>query len=128
VDLQGGPLVYSDQYRLTVIFNNLISNAIKYRDTAKDKPMVNIQGMISDESLVLYFKDNGIGISAEIGDRIFDMFFRATHQDEGSGLGLYIVKEAVEKLGGQISVESALGSGTTFKIIIPNMIGKPAKN
>ena len=124
VDIQGGPMVYSDLYRLTVIFNNLISNAIKYRDTAKDKPTVTIEGMISDESLVLYFKDNGIGISTEIGDKIFDMFFRATHQAEGSGLGLYIVKEAVEKMGGQISVESALGSGTTFRIIIPNMIGK----
>jgi signal transduction histidine kinase len=124
VKIQGNPIVYSDPYRLTVIFNNLISNAIKYRDTRKDKPMVTIEGAISDQSFVFYFKDNGIGISTEIGDKIFDMFYRATAQAEGSGLGLYIVKEAVEKLGGQISVESELGMGTTFKITVPNITGK----
>lgn len=124
VDIQGEPIVYSDQYRLTVIFNNLISNAIKYRDTAKDKPAVIIEGTVTDESLTLSFRDNGIGIGGEIGEKIFDMFYRATSQAEGSGLGLYIVKEAVEKLEGTITVESKLGTGTVFKLVIPNKPGK----
>ncbi|HTJ48638.1 MAG TPA: HAMP domain-containing sensor histidine kinase, partial [Cyclobacteriaceae bacterium] len=62
----------------------------------------------------------GIGIDAEALPRIFDMFFRATNKTTGSGLGLYIVKEAVEKLQGVIAIESSVGQGTTFKIEIPN--------
>ena len=71
------------------------------------------------------FSDNGIGISQENLNRIFEMFFRATEQSDGSGIGLYIVKNAVEKLGGQISVASKQGEGTRFNIILPNRIASP---
>ncbi|MFZ6008876.1 MAG: sensor histidine kinase, partial [Bacteroidota bacterium] len=69
----------------------------------------------------IIFKDNGIGISEQLCPKIFDMFFRATERSEGAGLGLYIVRETVEKLHGSISVESTLGEGTTFKVKIPNL-------
>jgi signal transduction histidine kinase len=112
--------LYSDAYRLSVIINNLISNAIKYRDLTKEKPFINIDVKITEKSFFLLFEDNGIGISEEYVKKIFDMFFRATERSEGAGLGLYIVKETVDKLGGKVSVESVLGEGVAFKIEVPN--------
>ena len=65
-------------------------------------------------------KDNGIGISKELQEKIFDMFFRGSENSDGSGLGLYIVKESVEKLNGTINVNSVPGKGSEFRILIPN--------
>lgn len=120
VSVEGSTPFHSDFYRMTVIMNNLISNAIKYYDKAKTNCFFSITGMVDDEKAKLTFEDNGIGIDSRALPRIFDMFFRATNKTEGSGLGLYIVKEAVEKLQGSIEIESLLGGGTTFKIEIPN--------
>lgn len=111
---------YSDKYRISVILNNLISNAIKYYDEKKESPFFNIAVTVGEEKAILEFQDNGIGITETAISKIFDMFFRATNKTEGSGLGLYIVKEAVDKLRGDIQIESSLGKGTTFKISIPN--------
>jgi len=119
--VKGTPTLYTDAYRLAVIINNLVSNAIKYRDPHKEKSVMVIEANIADPQLSIVFRDNGIGISTDYIGKIFDMFFRATDKGEGAGLGLYIVKETVEKLHGQIQVESATGEGTTFRIRIPNM-------
>ncbi len=113
-------LFYSDYYRISVILNNLISNAIKYYDERKENSFFNISVTVEEKKAMLVFQDNGIGISAAAIDKIFDMFFRATNKTDGSGLGLYIVKEAVDKLQGDIQIESSMGIGTTFKIDIPN--------
>ena len=113
--------LFTDPYRLSVIINNLVSNAIKYRDVNKDDSVINLHANITDTHLELLFGDNGIGISEEYSPKIFQMFFRATERSEGAGLGLYIVKENVNKLHGSITVESAVGVGTTFHIKIPNM-------
>jgi signal transduction histidine kinase len=113
--------LYTDIYRLSVIINNLVSNAIKYRDANKSQSTISIEASISDVNLFVIFKDNGIGISQDYINKIFDMFFRATDRSEGAGLGLYIVKETVDKLHGDIRVESAMGEGTTFTIRVPNM-------
>ncbi|HYG19286.1 MAG TPA: ATP-binding protein [Ohtaekwangia sp.] len=121
IDIHEAAPLNSDHYRLMVIFNNLISNSIKYKDPQKKESAITIEGMITSETMVIYFKDNGIGVSKDTVERIFEMFFRATDLSEGSGLGLYIVKETVDKLEGTISVDSELGIGTTFKIIIPNL-------
>jgi signal transduction histidine kinase len=67
----------------------------------------------------IIFSDNGIGIEKNDLAKIFEMFYRATIQSDGSGIGLYIVKNAVEKLGGGISVSSKVGFGTTFTIKLP---------
>jgi signal transduction histidine kinase len=117
---QDAPL-YSDPYRLSVIINNLVSNAIKYRDPNKQRNEIHIRAKINTAALELTFRDNGIGISEEFKPKIFDMFFRATERSEGAGLGLYIVKETIEKLMGTIEVESKMGEGTSFKIRVPNM-------
>jgi len=115
---------HSDQYRLSVIMINLISNAIKYLDPEKEKPFFSISIVIDEKKAKLNFQDNGIGIDNLLLPKIFDMFFRATHRNEGSGLGLYIVKEAVEKLKGKIEIESREGAGTVFNIEIPNSLMK----
>ena len=121
IEVENNMPLFSDEYRLSVIINNLVSNAIKYRDVQKDHSVINLHANITDTHLDLIFSDNGIGISPKYLQRIFDMFFRATERSEGAGLGLYIVRETVDKLHGSISVDSKMGEGTTFKIKIPNM-------
>jgi signal transduction histidine kinase len=114
---------HTDYYRMSVLVNNLISNAIKYQDTRKETPKLHISGSIEIEKVFLKFEDNGIGIDNKLLSKIFDMFFRANTEKDGSGLGLYIVKEAVDKMHGKIEIQSELGVGTTFLLEIPNHAG-----
>jgi signal transduction histidine kinase len=118
--IEGNSHFYSDHYRLSLILNNLISNAIKYSDSSKEVSFIQITIHLNPESVILTFKDNGIGIEHSYIQKVFNMFFRATEKNEGAGLGLYIVKEAVEKLGGTIELESQIGKGAMFKIELPN--------
>jgi len=113
--------LYSDAYRLSVIFTNILSNAIKYSDKKKEHRFLTINVTITPEKLSIVVDDNGVGISDELQENIFDMFFRANEGSDGAGLGLYIVKEMVEKLQGTIDVESILHQGTKFIIVIPNL-------
>lgn len=119
IDIQGEDF-YSDRWRLAEIFRNLISNAIKYRRMDIDEPLVKVSVRVTSIEADISFSDNGIGIEPDKLLNIFEMFYRASTQSDGSGLGLYIVKNAVEKLGGQIDVFSKPMQGTEFKIIIPN--------
>jgi PAS domain S-box-containing protein len=112
---------YSDYSRLLMIFNNIIANAVRYRDHWKNDSYLEINIRANNENAVIQFTDNGIGIAEEYVDKIFKMFFRASADSKGSGLGLYIVKSAVDKLGGGIDVKSKLGEGTTFSMVIPNL-------
>jgi PAS domain S-box-containing protein len=113
---------YSDPWRISEIFRNLISNAIKYRQTNAVQSEVNIRVHVDHLRAEIIFADNGIGIDEANLNKIFEMFYRATEQSDGSGIGLYIVKNAVDKLGGQINVSSRLHHGTRFNIILPNRI------
>jgi PAS domain S-box-containing protein len=113
---------YSDRWRVSEIFRNLISNAIKYRRPDSNDSLITIKIHVDHLSADITFSDNGIGIKDSSLKRIFEMFYRATDQADGSGIGLYIVKNAVEKLGGQIKVSSAPGQGATFHILLPNSI------
>jgi PAS domain S-box-containing protein len=121
VRITGGDF-YSDPWRISEIFRNLISNAIKYRQTTVIQSEVDIRVVVDSLRAEITFSDNGIGIEENNLARIFEMFFRATEQSDGSGIGLYIVKNAVDKLGGQISVFSKPDNGTRFNIILPNRI------
>ncbi len=112
---------HSDAYRLSVIINNLVSNAIRYRDIHKATQMLTVRAEATDSKLILTFTDNGIGIGEEYLPRIFDMFFRASERSEGAGLGLYIVRETVEKLRGEIAIESTVGMGTTVRVLLPEL-------
>jgi PAS domain S-box-containing protein len=113
---------YSDHWRVSEIFRNLISNAIKYRRPDADDSEIIIKINVDHLCADITFADNGIGIRDSSLKRIFEMFYRATEQGDGSGIGLYIVKNAVEKLGGQIKVVSKQGHGTRFHILLPNRI------
>ncbi|MEN9908904.1 MAG: hypothetical protein RLZZ540_2053 [Bacteroidota bacterium] len=115
-------LFVSDYRRLGVILNNILSNALKYRDVSKEKSFVNIIIRSNKTNAIVIIEDNGVGIATNDKDKIFEMFYRATTLSSGSGLGLYIVKEALEKLGGTINVESELNKGTKFIVEIPNQI------
>ncbi|WP_172826932.1 PAS domain-containing sensor histidine kinase [Flammeovirga sp. SJP92] len=112
--------LYCDESRLAVILNNLISNAYKFT-TLVPNPEIKVEVNVTPNDLILVIEDNGIGIKNDHITKIFDMFYRATDVNNGSGLGLYIVKEAVKRLGGEIAVESILNEGTKFKITIPNL-------
>lgn len=109
----------SDSKRLKVIFNNLISNAIRYSN-GKD-PHIKIIGDIDDTIAKITVTDNGKGIPKKHLKNVFKMFYRATEDNAGSGLGLYIVKETIDKLRGSVNLDSQLAKGTTVTIEVPNL-------
>ncbi len=118
---------YSDKSRLGMIFSNMISNAIIYHNYNQEKPVVRIAvAAMNQQQIVITISDNGQGISPEYHTRIFDMFYRASTDSKGSGLGLYIVKNIVEKMQGTIELTSIPGVGTQFKMVFENI--KPVKN
>ena len=118
-DVQLEKPVEIDKSRINVVLSNLLANAIKYHDSSKTNQWISIEVSNSNQSLKIRVSDNGSGISEEHQNRIFDMFYRGTLKSTGSGLGLYIVKEAVEKMKGAISVYSKLGEGSSFLVEVP---------
>lgn len=117
--------LYSDSIRIKTIITNIFSNAIKYQDSKKHNPFIKIVANVTSEDCFICIEDNGIGIEPEYQKKIFDLFFRATDQSQGTGLGLFIVKDTVERLKGSIEVKSTMGKGTTFNIRIPNQLHQP---
>lgn len=106
-------LVYS-------IIQNLVENAIKYKDNSKPS-FLKIKIKTYSDYCEMIFKDNGIGIAKEKQSQVFDMFFKLNDgKDNSTGLGLYLVKTSVEKLGGKISLWSEAGQGTEFTIQLKN--------
>lgn len=106
------------------IIQNLIHNAIKYsRDTNMEhSPFVNIIIKTFKNEVVILIEDNGLGIYKTKIDKIFDLYYRANKYDvPGHGLGLYIVKNMVDRLKGKITVESSVNSGTSFKVVLPSV-------
>lgn len=112
---------YSDPSRLRIVLSNLISNAIRYKDAAKANPFVIINVKANGDSAQIAVEDNGIGIKKEFHEKVFNMFYRVSEQSVGSGLGLYIVKETIEKLNGKITIDSVPGVGTKIYIHVPNL-------
>jgi signal transduction histidine kinase len=108
-----------DKTRLTVILNNLISNAIKYHNRDNNNQWIKVNIFPSGQDINIVVSDNGLGINEENQTKIFDMFYRGTEKSNGSGLGLYIVKETIEKMKGSIQVESKEGIGTSFMVTLP---------
>jgi len=122
VDVDIHEVFYSDYRRIKVLFNNLISNAIRYSNKNGQEKWIKVAAKISEKEADISVSDNGIGIKPEHLTKIFDMFYRGTDDVPGSGLGLYIAKETLQKLGGEISVESTFGAGSTFHFRIPNAV------
>ncbi len=104
---------------VNTIMQNLIENSIKYADISKAEATTCISVEQDSSSVKITVKDNGIGMSEETANKIFDMFYQANSSAEGNGLGLYIMKRALEALQGDLEVNSEPGSGTSFLITIP---------
>lgn len=116
---------YSSKPLLQTIFYHLIENSIKY--SSSEKKFRNIKISIQEHTnniIKIIISDNGIGIKKEHHDKIFDMFYRTNISYNGTGLGLYIVQNSLQKINGAISVESEENIGTTFTILIPNKKNK----
>ncbi len=104
---------------INTIIQNLIENGIKYARIEDNNPQISISVKQNDTSIEIIAADNGIGMDEKTVENIFVMFFRANRKIEGTGLGLHILKRAVERLNGEISAESKLGEGTTFTVVLP---------
>ena len=111
---------YTDATRLKMILNNLLSNAIKYSNPYSDNPHVIIKIKVDKKEFQIQVEDNGIGIEKQHLEKIYNIFYRANNLVTGSGLGLYITKEAIEVLKGSIKVSSESGKGSTFWVSLPN--------
>jgi len=118
---------HSDITRISVILNNLLSNAVKYSDRSKADPYIEVTISTEANRCTITIADNGIGIHPDHQNKIFEMFYRISHNVAGSGLGLYIVKETVNKLKGTIQLVSRPGEGSIFTISLPEMTD-PLKN
>jgi len=121
INIQQEGNFYSSPSRLDIVLNNLLSNAIKYADLKKEQPYIEIDIQCTILEAQIIVRDNGEGIANEALTKVFDMFYRASEKGNGSGLGLFIVKEAVQKLKGTIHVKSEEGKGTEFVVRIPNL-------
>ena len=114
------PTIQGDAMRLRQVIDNLLTNAIKYSPEGKT---ITIGGRYSGKNVTVFVRDEGAGIPKEEMDKIFDRFYRIddtlTRRTQGTGLGLYLVKAIVEAHGGEISLKSQVGSGSTFHFTIP---------
>ncbi|WP_155975663.1 sensor histidine kinase [Daejeonella oryzae] len=115
---------YTDKKRIAIIINNLLSNAVKYQQAKIANPFIRISANITAQNAFLTVSDNGSGIPENHLDKVFNMFYRASSAKRGAGLGLYIVKEIVEKLSGEVFIFSEEGDGTTVYVSIPNRVNQ----
>jgi signal transduction histidine kinase/streptogramin lyase len=111
--------VVIDVHRFKIILSNLLSNTVKYYDAGKKEHNVALRYSNGGNFWKLEIEDNGIGIERSRLPKVFDLFYRATESAKGSGLGLYIVKDTMERLGGTINVESEIGRWTRFTLTMP---------
>jgi signal transduction histidine kinase len=118
---EGSKIIKSDRYRMSTLLKNIIGNSVKYRNRKINNSKVEVTVIHKNETLEISVADNGIGIAAHNTEKIFEMFYRASSDVTGTGLGLYICKEIISRLGGQIRVESELGIGTTMHITLPEV-------
>jgi PAS domain S-box-containing protein len=120
VNFKGDFPFFNDEEKIEIIVDNIIHNSISFYDANKGHCFIKVIITIEKERALLEVIDNGIGIGQQHFDHIFTLFYKASHHSKGAGLGLFIVKETLEKLDGSITVESEIGFGTVMRIIIPN--------
>jgi signal transduction histidine kinase len=116
---QASPL-YTDVPRLRLVISKLIENAIQFRDDTKAQTEITISFKVNQNNCTISIADNGIGIDPREKTNIFQLFYRATEKSSGAGIGLYVVREVVEKMGGSVMVCSTPGEGSSFVIDMPN--------
>jgi signal transduction histidine kinase len=127
LEIPSGLRFVSDKVKLQAILNNLLSNAVKYADPVKSDRKIRVWAAQANGETRLVVQDNGIGISEENLSRVFGLFFTEGSRAKGSGLGLYIVHEAVVRLGGRIDIRSEKGQGSTFALVFPELKAETAE-
>jgi ligand-binding sensor domain-containing protein/signal transduction histidine kinase len=110
----------SDHKLMSIILENLLENAVIFRKTKQANIDIHLE--VNQRHVVIQVRDDGTGIMKEYQDKVFEMFFRGSEKSKGNGLGLYLVKKAVQKLQGNISLESNEGQYTVFTISLPKVI------
>ena len=118
--MEPGFRLRSDYVLMKIIIENLLENAVFFRKTKKVEIEINLR--TTRKNIILSVEDNGLGILKEQQDKIFEMFYRGSEKSKGNGLGLYLVKKAVHKLRGNITVESEEGKYSCFIITLPKVI------
>ena len=121
-DIEEDVMVYQDAELLSLVWNNLFSNAIKFSD---ENGKVTVRIKHENDKVSVSVSDSGCGISPEIGRHIFEKFYQGdtSHATQGNGLGLALVKRVIDIVGGNISVQSVVGEGTTFTVLLDGMKG-----
>mgnify|MGYP002777117540 CR=1 FL=1 len=121
-DYDQSATIRSDVDRLSVALDNVLTNAMAYRRAEHNDSWIRLKTKRTQEGLIVSIIDNGQGIAEKHLTRIFDMFYRANMQSEGSGLGLYMVKDALSDINSTIDVHSEVGVGTTFRLLIRQLV------
>lgn len=120
IDIPAGIEIVADEFLLRTIFTYTLENALQYRSEDPSKPQAITVSVGEDEALTIFhIKDNGRGIPQGEEEKIFDMFYRADHQTRGSGLGLYVVRKAAEKLHGTATAAQLPEGGAHIRIEFP---------
>ncbi len=112
---------YSDKNRIYMILECLIANSVEYRAERHEKSFVRIVVNSTKKQTSIIVQDNSQGIEEEQLEKVFEMFYRGNQRSQRTGLGLYVVKQTIEQLGGTLKLESKYKVGSTFKLQIPNL-------
>ncbi len=107
---------FADYGQMKIVLSNLIYNAVKYHRPNEPNPYVSIEFRKDQDQVDISIADNGEGIEEEHQEKIFEMFYRASTNSDGTGLGLYLVKEVLDKVNGTITLKSKPGKGSVFTI------------
>jgi signal transduction histidine kinase len=122
------PTIYTDPWKLKAIVKNLIENAVKFTESSEAK----VVALASGEGVEIRVEDTGIGIPKDSLSAIFEPFRQfenvSTQRFNGTGLGLHIVKRLLDLVGGQVTVESEVGHGSTFWVLAPTAYNKIGQN
>ncbi len=118
IEVVGDSGIISDKVRIGTLIKNIMGNSFKYKKLGNNDSYIKFSLVNHGREILLKFEDNWIGMAEKTFSKMFDMFYRGTSQSTGTGLGLYICKEIINKLGGKIEVESELKEGTVISIIL----------
>lgn len=121
MDLEIGLMMNTDRGILHSLIQNLVDNAIKFRKFGINDPAVSVKASSHLRGITLIVEDNGIGMKPETEQKAFDLFYKGTEEIQGSGLGLYLVKKAVESLRGSIGIKTKWTEGTRFEVFLPQL-------
>lgn len=112
--------LYMNASRFRVALAHVIDNAIQFSDNGKKMKLIEVLGNVNFTSCSVNIIDNGIGMERGTESKVFDLFYRGTEQSKGLGIGLHVVREVLEQMGGSVSVHSLHKAGSKFFLWLPN--------